>query len=115
MHGCKRKEGRLTKRRVNRHHLDGQEPETRARDLGSKQLVEGISEVSPNDSVLYSQVCAFSSHHQRSFVWQQIGSDAETRSQKQIICIHQVHALGDQVILPKKWIQSIWRHKENMA
>jgi hypothetical protein len=40
-----------------------------------------VSQWIPNDALLSSQVSGLSSHHHTGFLWQKVGTDAETNSQ----------------------------------
>jgi hypothetical protein len=80
----------------------------------------------PNDIVLYSWISALSSHHQRGFVLQQMGTDAGTHSQTlwvqrvYIGSLHQIPPFKAQGI-PWKRRRKILRargdrgHQENKA
>jgi hypothetical protein len=47
-------------------------------------LKESSNNMTPNGILLYSQISAFFSHHQRSFLLQQLGTDTESHSHKSL-------------------------------
>ena len=54
--------------------------------------------MTPNDILLYSKISALFSHRQRCFIWQQMGTDAET--QRWILCEERPKRMGFHQIPP---------------